>query len=304
MERRNGFLLLKNYKLLDKEVNQGCSYFYNTSFLQWMEIENEEYLFKSGITPYVNFSELLGEQIALSVDIPTVHYDLAKYKGKFGVISNNYNPDHKKEVLLSYILEKYFSQVICSGQIDYDGIIFSNQLHNLENIWAALEYYYNDNKNKQHIVSSLMFQIIDSFILQILQGNADLHSGNIVILDGELPCLAANFDYGQIGLIDLTSSLDVNNYKMDVTTFSFYKQYSPQKTIKNFLEISDPLFQYYFFRKVEMLPDIEYLIEKIEIQIQNKLDENIRDYLIGNYQNNKNYLLSLRKNKSHDIINM
>lgn len=53
-----------------------------------------------------------------------------------------------------------------------------------------------------------------------------------------------------------------------------------------------------------MLPDIEYLIEKIEIQIQNKLDENIRDYLIGNYQNNKNYLLSLRKNKSYDIINM
>ncbi len=159
MLRKNGYLVLDDEKEIKKNQDDFAK-------VHWFFVDGQELMFKSGVSEYVCFAELFGEQVALSLKIPTVSYDLAMYRGVRGVLSPNYNPLHVKEIPLEVILQKYYDEVICENFEQFPNEMFLQNVHNLEDIWWALEYSYKEHANKTKIVEHLMHQIVESYILQ------------------------------------------------------------------------------------------------------------------------------------------
>lgn len=140
--RKNGFLMINSKsKIREKSKNNGTSYGY------WIQKDGEEYYFKVG-SIYKLYMELFCEEIAKLLKIPTVTYDLAKIGSRQGVISKSYNPNHVKEITIFQILEKYYQEVICQHPDLYKNEMFIENAFNLEDVWWALDYYYQDLPNK------------------------------------------------------------------------------------------------------------------------------------------------------------
>lgn len=129
------------------------------------------------VSPY---NELIACEIAEDLFLPHVDYDLAIIGGFKGVISKDFRKNNVK-----YLSGKEFlSNNYPLGHQDN----ISN-LNNLEDIWIALEKYYNGNQNYQNIVSELMKKIVNIFIFDLLTGQTDRHFlnwGFIEYLDGTL----------------------------------------------------------------------------------------------------------------------
>lgn len=258
MERINGYLDLdKEFVcgVLRRELDEGDI----TKFL----INNVEYYFKPS-TVKEQYMELFFENIAALLKIPTVHYDLATFHNRKGVISSSFNSNHLKEIQLLDIIQKYYIEVICENPDDYPNEVFIENSNNLETIWSALEHYYAKNEQKRTIVSQLMSEIIDRFFLQIIAGNMDLHYRNITILEGENIHLSSNYDMEDACSINLDTK--ENNFCLLPFPLKFSDPNYPIDLIYSFIDNTDLSLIDKFFTLIHTLPPKEIIISKIEAQ--------------------------------------
>ncbi len=72
-----------------KEIEDGT---YGSRKKQWFDFQSDLLLFKEEKLPLESIKEIICEQMALQYGVDNVSYDVARYKGKYGVIS----PDFKK----------------------------------------------------------------------------------------------------------------------------------------------------------------------------------------------------------------
>lgn len=280
MERKNGYLILDNQKMFYKE-NQAVGCF-------WYLIDGKQYMFKS-CEPLFCYMELFYEQVARHIQISTVHYDLAKSGLMTGVLTESFNPNLMKEVYLKDILEKFYNEVVCLNTQDYPHVYFVENTYNLEDLWSALDYYYLDREDKASIVSHLMNQIVDSFLLQICTENIDLHYMNLVVLDGESPTLAPNFDYGQCGFV----FHDAGTYHLQVSPLSFSETNNAQSIILEFLGLSSLEFRELLQEKVNLMPDFMDVCHIIEQNTGTNIPKDIQENLLFYYKDSKENLLKI-----------
>jgi len=272
MIRKDGYFVLDGQKSFFKDNPYiGCV---------WFHIEQKEYMFKYCGAKFC-YNELFYERVARALNIPTVHYDLAKLRKETGVITESFNPNHCKEVSLKEILEKFYDEVVISNITDFPNAFFIENTFNLEDVWQALVYYYRDyDKSKQNrIVSKLMSQLVDSFILQICTGNPDMHFLNVVVLDGEEPELAPNFDYGRGGSIFSDDSM----YVFQVAPLRFSDHNSAKTTIQAFLGTSSEEFRQHFIDKVSLMPSFDSVISSIEMQTEVPVPNDVKEFLFTRY---------------------
>ena len=75
----------------------------------WLKLEDTDVLIRtenldSEGAIYTTYAELIFEELAKQVDIPCAHYDLVKYKGKNGVLSQNVLNENESLVLMDDLL--------------------------------------------------------------------------------------------------------------------------------------------------------------------------------------------------------
>ena len=272
MKYVDGYINLDKEKIIKDPNPKTTKYGMNKSF--WFLINNQEYFYKNCLELDEAYMELFSSIIARYVNIKTVNYDLAKFRNLIGVVSLNYNEKHCYERTILEIGKKYYNEKISKNN-QYN--LSLSDMYNLEMIWDALKYYYQN----ELVVLNIMKSIIDSFILQILTGNCDLNVSNLVIIEDEIPVLAPNHDYSlqiSIGNMPLDYALDV-------------EPKSNKDAIDNFLLSSSDEFIYYFKEKVLMLPKIENIFLRVELKTHKKIPQNIKDKYQEWYLNNQQMLL-------------
>ena len=118
------------------------------------------------------YNELIAEEIASDLNIPHLHYELAKIGQFQGVISKDYKKQGVKYISGYEFLRKYYGK--------YPDETLVNNLHI---IWFKLEDYYKDRDNMQEIVSNLMKKLVDIFLFDILTGQLDRNCDNWEIVE-------------------------------------------------------------------------------------------------------------------------
>lgn len=297
--RKNGYLDLDNYflermgrsfkqqelfqyKIIAEELDGGSDKF-------WILSDKGEKiaLFKQQLSyTKESYAELFSEEVCKILDIPTAHYDLATFKGKYGVISYNFIEDYDSYYAGYDIIADFYEEVLLKDEkisnlykIDSNDDIDSvtDKLNNLEDIWTILEDYYHDNPRKKEIVSNIVNHLIDKLIFDIIMINVDDHCDNWGVLDNKLSPM---FDNARVlnmhnisGIYDEKINLEEKKLLFTVDNSEINK---PLEVLEHFLKISSSEYKEYLINKINIL---EANIEVIPLIIEKRTEYPIPNYL-------------------------
>ncbi len=275
--REFGYKIIPDNAYLRAKDGAGINYGF------WIQQKGKEYYFKTG-TKFELYSELFFGELAKLLNMPSVSYDLAKYKDLKGVISKSFNPNKRKVLNAFDLLENYLTFMKENIDIFSESPWISN-IYNLENLWWAISYYYKNHPKKKEIVKRLMNQLTKQFMLQLLTFNSDLNYGNVLLITGKSPYLAPSFDYGRCNLVEFTSVDHTYNL---ISNHSIIAK-GPQRNIQiiqEFFNMSDESHIREFAKYLNILIQIDFkeIIRKIELITQYTVSDDIKEYLIGDYQ--------------------
>lgn len=263
----------------------------NTQLVFSFRYNNTTYYFKydalieNGIPMIYPYNELLAYYVAKDMNLPCVCYDLATIGGLKGVISKDF-----KESKAQYISGK---EILL---FNYGKNYFVN--NNLLDSWVALEEYYRFNPNKQSIVKTIVYELIKLFIFDIFLGQTDRHYFNwgIVEYDNGEVHLQPICDNYRI-LIGSANNIDVE-YQIDSDTFSV------KDNIYKFLRESDKEFSDLFasFLWVISPENIDRIINLIELETNNPMPENVKNFYKIRLKEYYNYFNELLQTKDFKLV--
>lgn len=147
--------------------------------------ENYFYKYNWKIIPY---SELVACELAKDFGLSCCEYDLAILDGRKGVISKNFKKENTTYTRAENILTEFW----------HDDR-FIEEHNNLEDIWDALEYRYQNHPNKREVIENLMNKIVSISIFDIIVCNYDRHTSNWGIMENnEIIDIAPLYDNERI----------------------------------------------------------------------------------------------------------
>lgn len=298
-KRINGYLNLDNYfsnklgkrYVTDKElIDYGLIEFdYSDRFWILSEDGSKIALFKEQINSEdESYLELFAEEVAKIMGLKTAHYDLAMFRGKKGVISYNFinkNDSYYSgyDIISRFVEENLEDDIELSDlygvDSEEDPIYASENLNNIEDIWAILEIIYKDNPDKEKIVFQIIDGLVDKLIFDIILGNLDDHSENWGILNDNLAPVFDNgkilnihtnlflkdyFENTSLENVDLRFTVDNSNYKKAL------------ESLKYFLDISSSEYEERIINKIDIL---RQNIDSIPSIIEKRTSQIIPDYL-------------------------
>ena len=215
MKKINGYILLDSLKVsqrIPRDTKGEVLKFFDQQELYFKACSEAEII-----------SYLFCERIFKALSFPVVHFEMAMYQGKMGVLATSYNPNHQKEISLQKILNIYYSEYVVKHK-HKSWITKPYDLYNLEDLEKALLYYYKDDG----IVLSLMSQLTFLFFSQFFTGDYDMHAKNLVVIDNQIAPL---FDFG--GSFKL--QFDSNFYTLALDKKSrFGVRKTPRKALSEF----------------------------------------------------------------------
>ncbi len=236
------------------------------------EYEQETYFFKhSSETPY---NELVSFYLLQDFGLNSLEYDLAELKFRKGVLSKNFKKEDTNYIYLEDILMDYW-------KID---IIDVEDYNNLEDIWDALENRYQNYENKREIIEKLMKKIVDIFLFDIICGNQDRHSGNLVI--------AENQDDVDIQLFDNERILSQN--EIVSLTMNDNSRQNLWIALKKFLKISSDDFKKIITEKLWIISDenLDWVFQRIENTTGYPIPENEENYYLEEFRNRRKKIIT------------
>lgn len=221
-------------------------------------LDGEEYYFK--FDAYANsYNELLFEEICRDLNIPSISYDLAILGDLKGVVSKNFKQKGAK-----YISGKEILQILpgfkCQTTLE---CINENAL---DNIWAALEYRYQNHPNRVMVVQDIMRKIVKMFILDILTGGGDRNFNNWMIVE---------YNDGTVDLQPLFDNIrifiaDPDTVRLSMVTETVESEFNKNRLLQecliSFLTHSSEEFVQLFKSSLWVLrkENIENIIKRIE----------------------------------------
>lgn len=178
MQRINGFINIEGCKII-RECNAKTD---GSNCKAWLEFGDKACLFKAG-TEKNSIAEMFWSYALTHLGKSNVGYDLAKYNGCYGVITQNYNPHKYDTFSLADMIFKYRNFLEQTEGVHY----FFDHLYNLEDLKKAINFNFSEKYDEQSL-DNLNREILELFIIQILFGNGDMHghNGEIWIPDGPL----------------------------------------------------------------------------------------------------------------------
>ena len=308
MKRENGFLCIDNCKR--KQANE---HFKKTDHY-WVYINGEEYYFKP--TEH-HYNELIGYHAAQILGVDACFCDLAILDGEKGIISKSLRKEDTKLTSGYEILEDYayssisnlywIKKMIGRSYVRYefdrnyrkeDASIPERILHDLENIWHALEYKYKDDK--RYDSEKIMNQIVKMFIFMLLSYDEDRFSFDWLIEESKN-------DIRLAPLLDNEFSFNYDEYKhkqrqyISMSPNSKTSDYSQLELIKEFLNISSSEYYDLFVTMYNTLYNsFCKVIQNVESQIGTKIPEAKRNEIYDGFIKNMDAIYeNVLKHKSN-----
>lgn len=281
MNRISGFLDLNEIDsfLIENSVYSNDHY--------WVEINNEEYYYKITNFPYheVVCSEL-GKQMGLDI----AEYDLATYRGNFGVISKSYHKPRAEyipgyEVLYNYWKSsKKIVRDMGLKRIDWRKTFIGPEyvyMNNLETIWQALEYLYG-NKYPKDQIFACFFSIVEEFIFCILTGQYDKSSHN-----WELEITKDKMV--KVPIYDNEASFPSEEHKVTFSVGMKDSLHNMSEVLHNFLRYSSSEYIELFLEMYNKSSRevFDGVIASIERQTQCEIPLRVKEELVDNYETNR-----------------
>ena len=276
MKRLEGFLCIDEYQKEPANVHQKKTNHY------WVYINGEEYYFKPSNNYY---NELIGYYAATFLGIDACFCDLAILNGQKGIISKSLRKENTHltsgyDILNQYVysglsnlywIKKMMNQTDIIKKWWFDdkyrnkSDLIANGINDLENIWHALEYKYQDDKRFN--IEKVMNQMVMMYIFSLLSYDTDKYATNWLIEENQT----------DIRLAPIYDNEDAFNYTKDKlnqkirfsgsTTPESY-DYNQLEAINIFLSISSSEYLNLFNQLYEnLLNNFDKIIKKTEIQI-------------------------------------
>lgn len=233
------------------------------------------------------YNELIASELALKYKLDCLDYDIAIYDETIGVISKNFIQQNKRYIPMEEILKRVYK---------IDNVA---QKNNLEDIWYAIDLYYQDF----NITKRLMDKIVNIFIFDILIGNVDRHLFNFGIIECDnFVDIAPIFDNEKM-LSE--SSIYYGDYSIGIceSDYSYcIRQLEPiDNYIYKFINISDIRYKHLLKEKLEIISqkNISEIILKVENKINSKIPKPIKDKIIKRFYINNKMINSILNSKEH-----
>lgn len=332
MKRVNGYLDIEEYfkrKLDEDEVELDVlstkglikPEFGGVNSMFWFEYFGVDVLFKSYDDEYNRYSELISEELAKYLGLKNAQYDLASYGNLKGVISYDFKDKNHTYITLDKILDHYIDKLNLLNTEDesntygehylrkYDDIYDHQELvNNLEDVWNAIEFYlYDKNEVPKElipgIVEKVMAKLTNYFSYQLITGNFEMHSGNIL--------LAFKKDFTDIDLAPLYDNENMYGISRRGYLYDGFPRFSLSresrenteeldKVLKDYLSISDE----YFVDRFKLLfyqldaDTIYEIMERVENKIEIKIPNRIKVQVASGYRYFYNGIKATLENKN------
>ena len=265
----NGFIILDEDKLENLKPVKDKRVF---SF----EHQGQIYFYKQIVKVAEVYNELIAYFLASKMNLSCVEYDLASLDGAIGVISKNFLEGVHSHFTIEEILQNYFRD---ERQIE--------KKNNLQDIQKALSYWYQDID-----VGHLMIQLMRIFIFDVLIGNIDRHSRNLMILEKE-NLFFKIFDHEK--MLSSTSIYE-GGYSLGIDEDDYFtteeeldvEDHFVRKFVKVCSKDELVLFQQYLELIAE--EEIESVFAMVEQKIQSKMMKPIREEIQYKFSENEKML--------------
>lgn len=258
----------------------------NTKFMITFNLLNTGYFFKydEEESPY---AELIAEEIAKSMGLPCVDYDIATIGGFVGALSK----DFKK---MSEILIVTGEQVIEYVHNNKDICEVFGATNNLETIWMGLIEIFKNNPEGDIIVNNLMKKIIDMYIFDIITKQNDRHS-----LNWEIVKYRDNH-YDLRPLFDNARIMFSDEEKPSMLLKATHRSVNLEENIKRFIEISSSEFRKQLENNLWAISEenIQNVLNRVEEKIGYELPKIVKDKYKNGFKKHYEFLITcLEKDK-------
>ena len=246
------------------------------------KIDNDIYYFKE-VPNRELVMEMISKSIAFLLGIPYLKESIAILNDKYGLLSKSYLKENDKSYNLHNLMQNYFYEYN-DELLDYKKLA---SLNNLEDTWFALEDRYED----EDIVKSLMDDITNIFMFDLLIGESDRTLRNIEIIESDNNIVLAP-------LYDTSSILTDKNTALGVDENDYLK--SDIEKLDKFLENSDSSYKEKFYSYLNTLDSIgiEKIIEETEIENDFIINNSLKDEIITKFNKRINMFKEYEKRTS------
>ena len=265
---------------LDKVNMENVTYFRNNKKIFSFLYDGKKYFFKEAKLVEQIYNELIAALIAKQYGINCVLYDLAVSYGQVGVISESFLEEKDEYLSMEVILRNYFRE----SKV--------NNHNNLEDIWLALDYYF-DHDDK--IVDRIMEQVLDTFLFDVLIGNIDRHGENMGVIKRKNQYFLAPLFDNELMLED--SCIYEGIYVLGIDSsdyFQYMKGYSETVNfLDKFLSFAGDSYLDKIQSKISLISEenIKNIFTEIEVRLNIKINVFIRNKILDKFNINKKMIL-------------
>lgn len=164
----------KNLEVLEEDRGSGAR------DKKWVTFEDSRVLlrddqFEKDGSKYTTYQELIFEELAKQVNVPTAHYDLIKRGDKKGVMSYNIVDSKENKGLSMYSLADLMAEIGCGDQ---------KFTYNITDAYSAIKNYcQKSNVDKEQYADALV-DFTKMEVLDLFLSSTDRHPENISFLYG------------------------------------------------------------------------------------------------------------------------
>ena len=147
---------------------------------KWVTFEDKRVMlrndqFEKDGAKFTTYQELIFEELAKQVNVPTAHYDLIKRDGKKGVLTYNVVDQEENKGLSMYSLADFMGEI---------GIKNQNFNYNITDAYDAIKNYCKKMNIDKEQYSKAMVDFTKMQVLDLFLSSTDRHPENISFLYG------------------------------------------------------------------------------------------------------------------------
>ena len=227
-----------------------------------------------------NCEALISEAIAKMLDINSLHYEIAYFRGELVLFSEKFYRDDEQFIFGENLLREYRNSFLEESNSN----VPLNKLNNLTDIWGALEFKFGSEYSIDAKI--VLNDIIKMFCLDLLLNKNDRHDLNWGIIQSD----------NHIRLAPIYDTESVENDRCILISTDSKTNISTSEILQEFLNTSDSYWKDIFYTMFDMLTVSRYeeILKNVEISKEIKFKD--KEMLIEAYKNHRSELETIIEN--------